>query len=175
MSEICVISDIEMTLEAELAFADQVGRHFARHYGQPPMTGRVAGWLLICDPPQQTVAEIADALRASRSAVGTAISTLEQWSFAQRSRAAGERADRVSADPSFGAQSLEAPAEYGALSALARHGLATLSDEPPARRARLLELAAFADFLLERMPAAAAEWRARRDALRASGELPDPS
>ena len=43
------------------------------------------------------------------------------------------------------------------------------------RRAVLLEWAAFADFLVERMPVLEQEWRARRDALRASGELPDDS
>ena len=27
-----------MATDAELAFADQVGRYFARHYGLPPVT-----------------------------------------------------------------------------------------------------------------------------------------
>ncbi len=162
-----------MSTDAEIAFADQAARHFARYYGAPPMTGRVAGWLLVCDPPQQTVGEVSEALRASRSAVGSAISMLETWSFVQRSRTAGERADRITVHHAFGMQSVEAPAEYGALGALARRGLEALADEPPARRARLLEMAAFADFLLERMPRLATEWRGRRDALRASGELPD--
>lgn len=65
--------------------------------------------------------------------------------------------------------------ENAAFGALARHGLQALGDAPPARRARLLEKAAFSDFLIERMPALGVEWRARRDALRASGELPDDS
>ena len=58
---------------------------------------------------------------------------------------------------------------------LARDGLDVLRDAPPARRARLLGAVAFYEFLIERMPAVAAEWRARRDALTASGELPDPT
>src|SRR5262245_7248486 len=161
--------------EAELSFADQAGRHFARQYGMPPMTGRVAGWLLICDPPEQTTAEIADALQASRSAVGSAVDMLESFSFVRRARAAGERSDRISINPDAGAQGLESPAEYGAMAALARHGLDVLRDEPPARRARLLEVAAFYDWLLQRMPALAAEWNAHRDSLRASGELPELS
>jgi DNA-binding MarR family transcriptional regulator len=162
------------SLDAELAFADQAGRHFARQYGMPPMTGRVAGWLLICDPPEQTAAQIADMLRASRSAVGNAIDTLESFSFVRRTRAAGERSDRISVNPEAGAQGLESPAEFGAMAALARHGLAVLSGEPAARRARLLEVAAFYDWLLQRMPALAAEWQAHRDELRASGQLPTP-
>jgi DNA-binding transcriptional ArsR family regulator len=163
-----------MATEAELGFADQVGRFFARQYGLPPVTGRVMGWLLICDPPEQTAAEIAEALQTSRSAVGGAIATLENQGMVRRTRAAGERADRVSFHPDAAVRSLESPVEYGAMLALARHGLEVLRDAPPARRARLLGTVAFYEFLLERMPALADEWRARRDALRASGELPDP-
>ena len=164
-----------MPTNEELNFADQVGRHFSRYYSAAPMAGRVAGWLLICDPPGQTVAEIAEALQASRSAVGTAVDSLELWSLVRRSRAPGERADRVSVLASFGSQSLESPAEYGALSALARQGLEVMGEGPPGPRARLTELGAFADFLLERMPSVAAEWQARLDELRASGELPNDS
>jgi hypothetical protein len=36
----------------------------------------------------------------------------------------------------------------------------------------LLEYAAFADFLVERLPLLEQEWRARREALRKAGELP---
>jgi DNA-binding MarR family transcriptional regulator len=164
-----------MPSDAERAFADQVGRFFARQYGLPPVTGRVAGWLLICDPPAQTAAEIAEALQTSRSAVGSAIGSLEHQGQILRTRAAGERADRVSFHPDADVRSLEAPDEYRAMLAIVRAGLDVLADAPPARRARLLGAAAFYEFLLERMPALAAEWRARRDALRTSGELPDPT
>jgi hypothetical protein len=164
-----------MATDAELAFADQVGRFFARQYGLPPVTGRVSGWLLICDPPAQTAAEIAEALQTSRSAVGSAIASLENQGQILRTRAAGERADRVSFHPDAAVRSLESPVEYGAMLALARHGLEVLRDAPPARRARLLGAVAFYEFLLDRMPVLADEWRARRDALQASGELPDPT
>ncbi len=159
--------------DAQLTFADQFGRHLSRQYGMPPIAGRVAGWLLICEPPRPTVAELAAALHASRTAVSGAVASLERLALVQRSRAAGERADRVAVDPTLGSQSLDDPTEYVALAALARRGLETLGDAPPSRRARLLELAALADFLVERSPVWAAEWRERRDALRASGELPD--
>jgi DNA-binding MarR family transcriptional regulator len=161
-----------MPTDAELYFIDQVGRHYQRHYAVPPMLGRVIGWLLICEPPEQTAADVADALQASRSAVGTAFNTLETWGSVDRRRVPGERADRVRLSP-VSATALESPAEYGALAALARHGLDVLSDASPERRARLLEMNTFAEFLLERLPALAAEWRERREALRAAGELPD--
>ena len=58
---------------------------------------------------------------------------------------------------------------------LAREGLHLLADAPPERRAILLEWAAFADFLVERMPVLEQEWKAQREALHAAGELPDDS
>lgn len=162
-----------MPTAAELAFTDEAGRYFARHFGTPPMTGRVAGWLLVCDPPHQTAAEIATALGVSRSAVGSAVDMLETWMLVRRSRPAGERADRIALDPSYGMQGLEASAEYVALERLGRAGLAALGDAPVERKARLLEMAAMAEFLQERLPAIADEWRERREQLRVAGELPD--
>src|SRR5690348_8421120 len=100
-----------MPTESELHFIDQVGRHYQRHYAVPPMIGRVVGWLLISDPPEQTAAEIADALQASRSAVGTALNMLETWTAVERIRRPGERAERVRLSTSL-TQALESPAEY---------------------------------------------------------------
>jgi hypothetical protein len=160
-----------MVPEAELAFVEQLGRYFARQYSAPPMTGRVAGWLMICNPPFQTAAEIAAALGASRSAIGTAVAMLESWKLVRLSRGPGERADRIGMRAEYWEQSMDAP-EYVELASLARAGLEAMGDAPPTRRARLAELAAFADFLADRMPALAAEWRERREALRTAGELP---
>jgi DNA-binding MarR family transcriptional regulator len=158
--------------DAELAFVDQVGRFFNRQYALAPATGRVVGWLLICDPPGQTAAQIAEELQLSRSAVGQAVAILEAWQLVRRTRVPGERADRIVCDPAAGVASLESSAEYTAQAALARDGLELLKDASVERRGRLLELAAFADFLIERMPGIAREWREHRDALRATGELP---
>jgi len=158
--------------DAEFSFIDQVGRALARQYGLPPTTGRVMGWLLICDPPAPTAAEIAEALQISRSAVGSAVTLLEQWDLARRHRPPGERADRIAVIAAAGEPSLDNTAEFGAMTALAQHGLGLLEGESLERRARLLELKAFGEFLVERMPQVAEEWRERRRRLRESGELP---
>jgi len=161
-----------MLTDAQLAFVDSVGRYFARSYKIAPVNGRVVGWLLICDPPRPTAAEIAEQLGVSRSAVGNAVALLETWNVVERTRPPGERADRIGLRAGFGVESLEASAEYVALAQLARSGLELLGDAPPSVRARLAETAAFADFLVERMPQVAREWVEYRDRLRASGELP---
>ncbi|NED55664.1 MarR family transcriptional regulator, partial [Micromonospora aurantiaca] len=66
-----------MSTDAELIFADHAGRFYARQYGFPPMAGRLLGYLIICDPPQQTIAELSEVLLASRSAITGALKLLE--------------------------------------------------------------------------------------------------
>ena len=63
--------------------------------------------------------------------------------------------------------------EYEEMGELAREGLEVLGDAPPERRAALLEMSAFADFLVEELPRLKQEWEARRQELVASGDLPE--
>lgn len=162
-----------MPRDEEITFADHVGRFYARRYGFPPMVGRVLGYMLVCEPKEQSIAELSEALLASRSAVTGALATLERLHAVQRTRAAGERMDRVRLDFSSAQARGFDITEYQELGALAREGLEVLRDASPERRADTLELAAFADFLVERTQVLRQEWEAHRDALRARGELPD--
>lgn len=161
-----------MPTDAELTFADHTGRFYARRYGFPPMVGRLLGYLAVCDPPDQTIAELADALLASRSAITGALKNLETTKVVQRSRAAGERMDRVWLDMSSPEATGMDITEYQELGALAREGLEVLADAPAERRAVLLEMAAFADFLVEQMPRLREEWVAQRAEMIAAGQLP---
>ena len=161
-----------MPRDEEITFADHMGRFYARRFAFPPMAGRVLGYLLVCEPPAQTIAELKDALLASRSAVTGALDVLERIDTIQRSRAAGERMDRVRVDLSSAESRGFDVTEYQELGDLAREGLEVLKDAPADRRETLMELEAFADWLVERMRTLQQEWETHRDALRASGELP---
>jgi DNA-binding transcriptional regulator GbsR (MarR family) len=148
-----------------------MGRFYARRYSFPPMVGRLIGYLAVCDPPNPTIGELAEALLASRSAIAGAVKTLETINVAQRSRVAGERMDRVRITAE---QSMQMDvSEYEEMRELAREGLEVLRDAPPERRAALLEMSAFAGFLVEELPKLKLEWEARRQALVASGDLPE--
>jgi DNA-binding MarR family transcriptional regulator len=160
-----------MPTDAEITFADHMGRFYARRFSFPPMVGRLIGYLAVCDPPNPTIGELAEALLASRSAITGAVKTLETIHVVQRSRVAGERMDRVRITAQ---QSMQMDvSEYEEMRELAREGLEVLGDAPPERRAALLEMAAFADFLVEEIARLKQEWEARREALVASGELPE--
>jgi DNA-binding MarR family transcriptional regulator len=137
------------------------------------MVGRLLGYLAICDPREQSIAELADALLASRSAITNAVTTLEHLDLIRRSRAAGERMDRIWIEMSTARSMGFDVTEYQEQADLAREGLAILAGEPPERKAVLLEWAAFADFLVARLPELEKDWKAHRESLRAAGELPD--
>ena len=161
-----------MPTDAELTFADHMGRFYARRYGFPPMVGRMLGYLGVCDPPEQSIAELADALLASRSAVAGAVKVLEATGAVRRSRAAGERVDRVRIDLSSPQSMGMDISEYEELRGLAQEGLEVVRDAPLERQAVMLEVAAFADFLIERIPLMQQDWDKRREALIAAGQLP---
>ena len=160
-----------MPTDEEITFADHVGRFYARRYGFAPMVGRLIGYLAVCDPRDQSVTELADALLASRSAIAGAVNVLETLRLIQRSRPAGERMDRVRIDMSSSHAMGFDVSEYREQAELAREGLGVLADAAAERQAILLEWAAFADFLVERIPVLEKEWQAHQEERR--GKLPD--
>jgi DNA-binding MarR family transcriptional regulator len=162
-----------MPTDAQITFADHMGRFCARRYALPPMVGRLLGYLSVCDPPEQTVAELADALLASRSAITGAVKTLETMKLVRRTRSAGERMDRVRIDVASAEAMGMGTDEYEELRDLAHEGLAVVADASPERRAALLETAAFSEFLLEQIPRMREEWVRRRAELVAAGKLPE--
>jgi DNA-binding transcriptional regulator GbsR (MarR family) len=161
-----------MPTDAEITFADHMGRFYARRYGFPPMVGRLHGYLAVCDPPEQSIGELAEALLASRSAVAGAVKVLEAMSAIRRSRAAGERMDRVRIDLTSQQSMGMDIAEYEELRELAQEGLEVVRDAPIERQAVLLEVLAFADFLMEQIPLMRQAWEARREELVSEGRLP---
>jgi len=72
-------------------WVERVAAAFAQHFGLPPITGRILGWLLICDPPEQSAGEIADAIGASRASLTTSMRLLTVGNLVRRRHRPGER------------------------------------------------------------------------------------
>ena len=51
-----------------LAYAEEWGLLFER-WGLPRTAGRIWGWLHVCEPPQQTAAQLVDALGVSKGSI----------------------------------------------------------------------------------------------------------
>jgi DNA-binding transcriptional regulator GbsR (MarR family) len=72
-------------------WVERVAAAFAQHFGLPPITGRILGWLLICDPPEQSAGEIAEAIGASRASLTTSMRLLTVGELVRRRHRPGER------------------------------------------------------------------------------------
>ena len=81
---------------AQSAFIEEMGQ-FLGGYGMTPMAGRMWGWLLLCDPPEQTAAQIAEALQASRGAISGTARILTSAGFIRRTTRPGDRREYFSA------------------------------------------------------------------------------
>ena len=88
---------------------------------------------------------------------------LESRGQVQRSRARGERVDRITArlDASTFERDFD-PTGFADTAALLRRGVALLTHDDSGRREALEEYAALHDFLAEKFPLLKEEWLARR-------------
>ena len=103
------------------------------------MVGRLIGYLTVVTGPRAEHQRAGRGAARQRTAIANAVNTLETLEFVRRSRAAGERMDRVRIDmTSPNAMGFDV-SEYQEQADLAREGLALLADEPPERKALLLE------------------------------------
>jgi DNA-binding MarR family transcriptional regulator len=144
-------------------FVVATGEWWSKAFGLTPMTGRVFAWLLVCDPPEQTAAELAEELDASKGSISGATGVLVRGGLVDRLRVRGERADRFRLRPSALDEQVR---EQGATEArvLIAQGLAALAGEPDARRARLEELDAFYAWWQARSESLYEEWQAHKRA-----------
>jgi DNA-binding transcriptional regulator GbsR (MarR family) len=153
----------------EARFVESMGQFLAT-YGMTPMAGRVWGYLLICDPPEQSAEEVARQLHASRGAISGTVRLLEPIGFLRRSRRRGDRREYLSAPPgTFMAFVANAGIIYRRLREIIEEGLEALSGKPPPLRARLEEAHDFVAVIEREIPAALERFVAeRRGAAKAS-------
>ncbi|BBZ11212.1 GbsR/MarR family transcriptional regulator [Mycobacterium branderi] len=74
----------------EAEFVDRIGLFF-EGLGAPRTMGRVYGWLMICDPPQQSLTELATALSVSKASVSTVARQLQTAGMIERLPSASRR------------------------------------------------------------------------------------
>ncbi|WP_166427757.1 GbsR/MarR family transcriptional regulator [Nonomuraea mesophila] len=154
--------------EAELEFVDDVAVFFARE-GLPLIAGRVVGWLLISDPPEQSAAELADVLRVSRSSISSATRLLTPSGLVEGVRRRGERQEyfRIAAD-GWSRMVAIRYAKTAAFRELTEVGLRVLAGSAPERRERLAGVHQLYQFLEQELPALWERWEAYRTATEAT-------
>jgi len=150
----------------ESRFVEEMGQ-FLAGLGMTPMAGRMWGWLLICDPAEQTAADIAKALHASRGAISGTARLLATSGLIKRSTRSGDRKEYFSAPPE-GLDSLlgSAAGIYRQMRAIAERGLEAIANRPAESRARLQEFHDVMAFVEREVPAVIGKFLAQRNATR---------
>jgi len=148
----------------EQEFIDRWSRILASE-GLPPVAGRLWAWLLICEPAEQTVDEISEAIGASRGAISGAVRMLEPSGLIVRTKRPGDRREYWRTSPDAVIHSLEAKerATRPSLRAL-DDMLHAYAGRPEASLARLREVQRLYAMLLETFPQLIARFRAEREA-----------
>lgn len=131
--------------------------------GLPRMAGRIFGWLLVCDPPEQSMEALAAAVQGSKASMSTMTRLLVNAELVEKVRPPGARADAFRIRPGqwrhlwrARVQMLEDAAR------LTGAGLALLEGQPAWVRARLEELHFQYRFIGERLPALLAQLERER-------------
>ena len=117
-----------MILKDEDEFLEAMARTLGA--GMPPMAGRIWAYLAICDPPEQTAAQIAGMARL-----------LEHVGLIRRGTHSGDRREYFSIPPGAVRTLMDrAQQQLRADREVTEAGLALIADRPPHAQARLRDL-----------------------------------
>ncbi len=109
--------------------------------GIPRTAGRILGWLMICDPPEQTASQLVEALGASKASISTMTRLLVQMHLIERVPKRGSRQNYFRIRPGTWSERVKSGlASLCIYKTLAEKGLRLLKNAPPQRRERLHEM-----------------------------------
>ena len=147
----------------EQLFAAQVGTVMSG-MGLPAAFGKLMGWLLICDPPQQTSTQLAQALGLSKGSVSTGMRALEQLGMVRRVPVHG-RGHAYEMLPDALVRTVDARRMYMVIHDVMQDGIDVLGGDDTTPRAQRLRVARdFYAFVGERVPQLIEEF-AKREGL----------
>lgn len=148
--------------EQLLHFVEEFGLYFEQ-FGLARTAGRMLGWLLICEPPHQTMDELAEALQVSKSSISTMSRLLIQIGLVSKVSFPGERKDYYRVGEYAWIQGWETKNNQTTqMKQMAARGLELLPETETERRERLQEMHDLYAFLEEELPKLTERWLALR-------------
>jgi DNA-binding MarR family transcriptional regulator len=131
--------------DGEAEFVDRMGLFFET-LGASRTMGRVYGWLMICDPPQQSLTELAAALSVSKASVSTVARQLQEAGMVERlPSAARQHRYRITPGGFTHVLSVQLTLMGSGIQA-ADFGLQLLGDDRAEQRERLQDFRDFCEF-----------------------------
>ena len=127
--------------------------------GMPRAYGKLLGWLLVCDPPQQSSAELAGALDLSKGSVSAGTRLLVNAGLIRRVAAPGQRGNAYEVTPNAMIKAVQNN-PYQAFLDLLERGLGVVGGDDLERGARLRHSRDFMAFVVREMPLLVARFEA---------------
>lgn len=120
--------------------------------GLPRIAGRILGWLMVCEPPEQTAAQLAATLGVSKASISTMTRLLTQMHLIEKAPKRGARSDFYRVRPGIWTERVKSGlASLAVYKQLAEKGLQLLEGAPPERGERLLEMHQIYSFFEEEL------------------------
>jgi len=158
-SATAVAATADLPDEAALRFIEDTALLYGQA-GHPRMAGRILAWLMICDPPYQTAAQIATALSASKASVSTNIRVFVDFGIVEKFTMPADRRDQYRLLPTMWPRAMERSLPLlAAFREVADRGLKLVEGHPPECRARVREMRDFYEFYERGLAELAARWR----------------
>jgi DNA-binding transcriptional regulator GbsR (MarR family) len=146
----------------QIHFVEEMGLMF-EIVGLPRMAGRIFGWLLISDPPQQSNGELAEVLKASKGSISTMTRLLIQLSLIERIGLPGDRRDYFQIKPNAWTYITEQRIkQISAFRQLAERGLELMKDVKPQLQKRLQDMRDIHAFWERELPLLNQLWEQER-------------
>ncbi|PJJ69901.1 MarR family protein [Sediminihabitans luteus] len=134
-------------------FVEDVGM-FMESTGVPRSAGRLVGWLLVCDPPEQSAQQLAEALGASSGGVSTNVRLLAQVGLVERVGLPDDRRTHYRIKRDAWSTSIADHLRLAtAMRGFADEGLGLLAAADPSRRERLRQAQDYFAFMERELPA----------------------
>ena len=137
----------------EMHFIEDIGLFFEQ-MGMPRMAGRILGVLLISEPPAQSITDLAEKLKASKSSISIMARLLVENGLIERVASPMPRRDYYRFKP--GGWTLYMHQWLGLMSALhqiTERGLSLMNDKSPDLKVRLEEAHDLFSFIEQEFPA----------------------
>ncbi len=120
--------------------------------GVPRVAGRILGWLMVCDPPEQTPSQLVATLGVSKASISTMTRLLTQMHLIEKVPKRGARSDFYRIRPGIWTQRVRnGLASLVIYKQLAEKGLKLMETAPPERSERLLEMHQIYSFFEEEL------------------------
>jgi DNA-binding transcriptional regulator GbsR (MarR family) len=154
--------DEAQRLKKKKLFAEEMGLMF-ESMGLPRMAGRLLGWLLVCEPPHQSMSELTGALSASKASISNTTRMLIEMGLIERISLPDYRHDHYRIKSGAWYQIVKRrAAQIAIIRRLAERGLALVEGEEPALKSRLAEMHDMYAFFEQQIPVLLECWQKQR-------------